>query len=113
MSTISVSDTCSTGLNIDRSGPVLKDLIHNLIPGSAVLYECIVPDDVEEIKKLLILWSDIHKCQVIFTTGGTGIAPRDVTPEATKAVIQKEIPGISQAMMNNSLSVTPFAMLSR
>lgn len=110
---VTVSDTCSKGLNVDRSGPILKDLIHESISNSVVVGECVVPDDVDEIKRILIEWSDKPECHVIFTTGGTGIAPRDVTPEATQAVIEKQIPGISQAMMNKSLSVTPFAMLSR
>ena len=73
----------------------------------------IIPDEKEKIKALLIDWSDNKEVSLIITTGGTGFAPRDVTPEATKEVIDRETPGLVHAMMTGSLHVTPMAMLSR
>jgi molybdopterin adenylyltransferase len=73
----------------------------------------VVPDDIEAIQQTLIAWSDSQRIDVLLTTGGTGFAPRDVTPEATLAVIERLTPGLSEAMRSESLKVTPHAMLSR
>lgn len=73
----------------------------------------VVPDEIEQIKTILLEWVDRYKLDLILTTGGTGFAPRDVTPEATRLVIQKEAPGLIFAMLRDSLAVTPHAMLSR
>jgi molybdenum cofactor synthesis domain-containing protein len=73
----------------------------------------IIPDEIERIKDALIHWADEMGLDLILTTGGTGFAPRDVTPEATKAVIEREAPGLAEAMRAESLKVTPHAMLSR
>lgn len=72
-----------------------------------------MPDDVQKIKDMLQKWSDVDKVDLILTLGGTGCTPRDVTPEATKSMIQKETPGLLYVMMRESLKVTPSAMLSR
>lgn len=107
---ICVSDRCSKGLCSDKSGPVISELLASL--GETVFYET-VADEKILISLSLIRGCDKSDADVIFTTGGTGLAPRDVTPEATKAVIQKEVPGISEAIRQKSLEITPKAMLSR
>lgn len=89
---------------------MISDIVSNL--GKTVTYET-VPDEISEIKKALIKMSDHICADIIFTTGGTGFAPRDVTPEATREVIQKEVPGIPEAIRAKSLEITPKAMLSR
>lgn len=105
-----VSDRCSAKICEDKSGPLISDIVSNL--GKTVTYET-VPDEISEIKKALIKMSDHICADIIFTTGGTGFAPRDVTPEATREVIQKEVPGIPEAIRAKSLETTPKAMLSR
>ena len=107
---ICVSDRCSQGICQDKSGPLIKEILSPL--GNVKQYE-IVPDEKGEIEKALIYMCDDEKLDVVFTTGGTGFAPRDVTPEATKAVIKREAPGIAEAIRMKSLSITPKAMLSR
>lgn len=109
-SVLTVSDRCSKGEAEDKSGPLLKELLS----GSGEVKEYrIVPDENEKISEALIFLCDEIKSDVVFTTGGTGFAPRDVTPEATRAVIEKETPGISEAIRYESLKITPKAMLSR
>ncbi|KAH6926541.1 hypothetical protein HPB50_019748 [Hyalomma asiaticum] len=84
----------------------------SVINGKVVVRKC-VPDDIEDIKRILISWSDVEKVDLILTTGGTGFSARDITPEATRAVIMKEAPGITIAIIQKSLNITPMAMLSR
>ena len=107
---ICVSDRCSKGLCQDKSGPLISELLAPL--GETSFYE-IVPDEKILISLSLIKGCDNTDADVIFTTGGTGLAPRDVTPEATKAVIERDVPGISEAIRQKSLEITPKAMLSR
>nr|XP_026649166.1 gephyrin isoform X14 [Zonotrichia albicollis] len=109
-----VSDSCFRNLAEDRSGINLKDLVQDpsLLGGTISAYK-IVPDEIEEIKETLIDWCDEKELNLILTTGGTGFAPRDVTPEATKEVIEREAPGMALAMLMGSLNVTPLGMLSR
>ncbi|KAM4529716.1 gephyrin b isoform 5-T5 [Fundulus diaphanus] len=109
-----VSDSCFRNLAEDRSGINLKDLVHDpsLLGGMIAAYK-IVPDEIDEIKETLVDWCDEKELNLILTTGGTGFAPRDVTPEATKEVIEREAPGMSLAMLMGSLNVTPLGMLSR
>uniref|UniRef100_M4AS29 Gephyrin n=1 Tax=Xiphophorus maculatus TaxID=8083 RepID=M4AS29_XIPMA len=111
---VRVSDSCFRNLAEDRSGINLKDLVHDpsLLGGMIVAYK-IVPDEIDEIKETLVDWCDEKELNLILTTGGTGFAPRDVTPEATKEVIEREAPGMSLAMLMGSLNVTPLGMLSR
>ena len=73
----------------------------------------VVPDEFDAVRNILITWSDERKLDLVFTTGGTGFAPRDLTPEATKSVIEREAPGLIVAMLTDSLLITPHAMLSR
>ncbi|XP_059368046.1 gephyrin-like isoform X1 [Carassius carassius] len=111
---LTVSDSCFHNHTEDRSGINLKDLVHDpsLLGGTISAYK-IVPDEIDEIKETLIDWCDEKELNLILTTGGTGFAPRDVTPEATKEVIEREAPGMSLAMLVGSLDVTPLGMLSR
>nr|XP_043902850.1 gephyrin a isoform X3 [Solea senegalensis] len=109
-----VSDSCFKNLAEDRSGVNLKDLVHDpsLLGGVIAAYK-IVPDEIDEIKDTLLEWCDEQELNLILTTGGTGFAPRDVTPEATREVIEREAPGMALAMLMGSLNVTPLGMLSR
>ena len=107
---ITVSDRCSRSECKDKSGPLIRELTAD--SGKTAEY-LIVPDEKEEIEKALIYLCDDVKADVIFTTGGTGFAPRDVTPEATKSVIERDAPGIAEAIRLRSLQITPKAMLSR
>lgn len=109
-SVVCVSDRCSRGECEDKSGPLISEIVSPL--GETAEY-VIVPDEKDKIAAALIRLCDDVKCDVIFTTGGTGFAPRDVTPEATKSVIEKEVPGIPEAIRYESLKITPRAMLSR
>jgi len=108
---LTVSDKGSKGLREDKSGQVIKDMISSL-PAEVASYE-IVPDEREIIRERLIRYSDEMKVDLVLTTGGTGFSPRDVTPEATLDVIDRNVPGIAEAMRLASLKVTPHAMLSR
>ncbi|OCT68848.1 gephyrin L homeolog isoform X2 [Xenopus laevis] len=111
---LTVSDSCFRNLAEDRSGINLKDLVQDpsLLGGTISAYK-IVPDEIEDIKESLIDWCDEKELNLILTTGGTGFAPRDVTPEATREVIEREAPGMALAMLMGSLNVTPLGMLSR
>ncbi|XP_056623572.1 gephyrin a isoform X6 [Triplophysa dalaica] len=111
---LTVSDSCFRNLAEDRSGINLKDLVHDpsLLGGIIAAYK-IVPDEIDEIKETLVDWCDEKELNLILTTGGTGFAPRDVTPEATREVIEREAPGMALAMLMGSLNVTPLGMLSR
>ncbi len=105
------SDRCSRGEKVDQSGPLLKTLVERL-GGEVVAYR-VVADDQEILKKSLCHMADSFHCDLIFTSGGTGIGPRDVTPEATRNILNKEIPGIAEAIRTASLAKTKMAMLSR
>jgi molybdenum cofactor synthesis domain-containing protein len=107
---ICVSDRCYRKECEDKSGPAIAECVKELSEQS--VYR-LVPDVPMKISKALCELADEEKCDVVFTTGGTGFAPRDVTPEATKAVIEKEVPGISEAIRAKSLEITDRAMLSR
>lgn len=107
---ICISDRCSKGLCEDKSGPLISEILKST--GETKEY-ILVPDEKEQIEKALIKLCDETKVNVVFTTGGTGFAPRDITPEATKAVLEKEVPGIPEAIRQKSLEITPKAMLSR
>src|SRR5690349_16412512 len=108
---LTLSDRSSRGEREDSSGPALARLIE--AEGWSVAKQEILPDEESAIRSILIEWSDTGALDVILTTGGTGVAPRDVTPEATKAVIQREVPGLAETMRAVSLTKTPHAMLSR
>ena len=108
---LTLSDRSAKGERADASGPALADLIY--AQGWSVTKQAILPDDESVIRATLIEWADGGEVDVILTTGGTGFAPRDVTPEATRKVIQREAPGFAEAMRADSLKKTPHAMLSR
>ncbi len=110
ISVLTVSDRCSRGETVDESGPLISRIMSPV--ASTDLYRC-VPDERDLISGALIEMCDEIKSDVVLTTGGTGFAPRDVTPEATKDVIEKEVPGIPEAIRAESLKITPRAMLSR
>jgi molybdopterin adenylyltransferase len=108
---ITASDRSSAGLRPDISGQWLVDEIkrnHWIVSRTTIL-----PDDQTTLQETLALWADSGEIDIILTTGGTGFSPRDVTPEATLAVIDRQAPGIAEAMRSASLSITPHAMLSR
>lgn len=109
---LTVSDRAYEGVYEDESGPILMDLVKEHWNEGTDLYY-VVPDDFMEIKHALEKWCDDAHMDLILTTGGTGFAPRDVTPEATRAVIEREAPGLVQAMTAASLAKTPHAMLAR
>jgi molybdenum cofactor synthesis domain-containing protein len=108
---LTVSDRSSRGERPDLSGPALVDVVH--AQGWEVILSETVPDELELIRSRLILWADGSNMDVILTTGGTGFAPRDVTPEATRTVVERLTPGLDEAMRAASLVITPHAMLSR
>ena len=108
---LTISDRCSRGEREDISGKVIQELIRG-IAFELVQYE-IIPDEAELIKKKLIDYSDNLKADLVLTTGGTGFSPRDVTPEATRAVLDKEVPGIPEVIRLESLKFSRRAMLSR
>jgi len=109
---LTISDRASHGDYEDETGPALREMIQNHFGEDTDLYH-IVPDEFIQIKEALMKWCDDAHLDLILTTGGTGFAPRDVTPEATRAVIERESPGLVQAMLGVSLQKTPYAMLSR
>lgn len=106
-----ISDRSARGEREDLSGPALRSRLETADHHVAVMD--IVPDEIAKISDILIRWSDIEQLDVILTCGGTGFAPRDVTPEATQAVIDRPAPGIAEAARAFSLKITPHAMLSR
>ena len=108
---LTVSDRSSRGERADLSGPALANQIQ--AEGWSVVRQEVLPDDESAIRERLINWTDSGEMDVILTTGGTGFSPRDVTPEATRAVIERAVPGLAEAMRAASLKITPHAMLSR
>ena len=108
---MTVSDRCSRGEREDASGPVLCGILEEM--GYEVAYIAIVPDEAEDIKKELVRCSDELGLNLILTTGGTGFAKRDVTPEATLDIIEREARGIPEAMRAASMAITPRGCLSR
>jgi len=109
---LTISDRGYRGEYRDLSGPVIRELVTERL-GAAVEREAIVPDERPIIAATLRTWADEVGLDLILTTGGTGFAPRDVTPEATRQVVEREAPGLAEAMRAASLRVTPHAMLSR
>lgn len=108
---ITVSDKCSRGERVDTSGPAIQEMLSGV--GIETVYTGLVPDEKEQIERELIACADEKKIPLVLTTGGTGFSQRDITPEATRAVIEREAPGIPEAMRWASLQVTPRGCLSR
>ena len=109
---LTVSDRAFQGRRADASGPVVTEMLTELLGNQPVAMR-VVPDDEATIRDTLIELCDRSKCALVVTTGGTGLAPRDVTPEATRAVISREIPGLAEAMRTEGMKKTPTACLSR
>lgn len=108
---ITVSDACSRGEREDTSGETLVQLLKDL--GAEIVATCIMNDDLDPLAETLKNFADQPDVNLIVTTGGTGFAPRDNTPEATLAVIERAAPGLAEAMRNETLKQTPMAMISR
>ena len=106
-----MSDKGSQGKREDLSGPAIAEML----AGAAISIEktLIIPDEVDQISQAVIRFADVEKLDLILTTGGTGVSPRDLTPDATLKVIDKEIPGMAEAMRIASMKITPHAMISR
>lgn len=108
---LTISDRSARGERKDISGPALRDVI--IKSGWQVEKELVIPDDLMTIRDTLVFWSDVQGLDIILTTGGTGFSPRDVTPEATLSVIERQAQGLAEAMRAASMKITPHAMLSR
>lgn len=108
---LTASDTRSAGIADDRSGRTIREMLEPI--GAIVQEYRVIPDERSQIAGLLCDWADDRDLDLILTTGGTGLAPRDVTPEATRDVIDRPVPGLAEAMRAASLAKTPHAMLSR
>jgi molybdenum cofactor synthesis domain-containing protein len=108
---LTISDACSRGERADGSGPLIVAWVRQA--GYTMVAHELVADEPSRIVPRLIAWADADLVDVILTTGGTGLAPRDITPEATRTVIEREAPGIAEAMRSAGLTETPRAALSR
>ncbi|MCS7023855.1 MAG: MogA/MoaB family molybdenum cofactor biosynthesis protein [Bryobacteraceae bacterium] len=108
---LTISDSCSQGERQDRSGPALREFVERL--GWQVASQEILPDERRQIGQRLREFADAQTCQLILATGGTGLGPRDVTPEAVRDVIEREIPGLGEQMRAYGRQFTPLASLSR
>ncbi len=106
------SDRSARGERPDTSGQVIRAFVEERLQWT-VAEQRIVPDERDAIREILLYWCDVQHLNLILTTGGTGFAPRDITPEATREVITREAPGLAEAMRADSLKKTPHAMLSR
>ncbi len=108
---LTLSDSASRGERVDTAGPAVADVLAPLHP--EIVEKAIIPDDRLTIERMLRAWVGRHAFDLIVTTGGTGVGPRDVTPEATRAVIDREIPGLAEVMRQESRMRTPLAALGR
>jgi molybdopterin adenylyltransferase len=106
-----LSDAAAGGRRQDRSGPAVRELLEKR--GWTVNALEVLPDERDRIESTLLVWTDGDECDAVFTSGGTGLAPRDVTPEATRAVIDKEIRGLAELMRAEGIKQTRLAALSR
>ena len=110
---LTISDRASAGIYADQSGPAIESVLRDAFGDGLNFVASIVPDEIETISTALRHLADAEQCDLIVTTGGTGISPRDVTPEATLAVLEKELPGFGEAMRMQSLAKVKTAILSR
>lgn len=108
---LTLSDRCSTGERADGSGPALRSWLEER--GVSVTCTEVIPDEASLISEKLAAWSDSGSFDLILTTGGTGVSPRDVTPEATERVVDRVLPGFGEVMRAESLKKTPHAIISR
>jgi molybdopterin adenylyltransferase len=110
---VTISDRASAGVYEDRSGPEIERMLRAVFGGTTTFVAVIVPDEPAQISAKLCELADQQRCDLIVTTGGTGVSVRDVTPEATRAVLEKELPGFGEAMRMQSLAKVKTAILSR
>jgi molybdopterin adenylyltransferase len=110
---ITISDRASAGIYADRSGPEIESVLREALGAEAVFVSAIVRDEQELISVKLREFADCKGCELVVTTGGTGIGSRDVTPEATRAVLEKELPGFGEVMRMQSFAKVRTAILSR
>ncbi|MEO7000393.1 MAG: MogA/MoaB family molybdenum cofactor biosynthesis protein [Ktedonobacterales bacterium] len=110
---LTISTKGAAGAREDTSGEAIRELVTAEPLHATVMQRQIVPDDRAAIEDVLRHWADDLRLNLILTTGGTGLSPTDVTPEATLAVVERLVPGVAEAMRQESLRVTPFAMLTR
>lgn len=108
---LTVSDGVSAGVREDLSKVAIEESIKDM--DCEVLYRAVVPDEKDKIAAKLKEWCDVNRVDLVLTTGGTGFAPRDVTPEATRTVLEREAPGLGEAMRAATLAAVPASMLSR
>lgn len=108
---ITVSDRGAAGLRKDLSGPEVERRLNDI--GIDVRHRVVIPDEIDCIRDKLLEFADTYNLDLVVTTGGTGVAPRDVTPDATLGVIDKELPGLAEAMRRESHKITPHALISR
>lgn len=109
---VTLSDRASAGTYVDAAGPRACVLVDDALPSERVR-AVLLPDDRREIERALVRLADEERCDLVLTTGGTGLGPRDFTPEATRAVIDRELPGMAEAIRAAGCAHTPLAMLSR
>ena len=110
---VSISDRASTGVYQDQGLPALRDWLLRAVQNPVQWHERLIPDEQDGISDTLRELADEHHCDLVLTTGGTGPAPRDVTPEATRAVLERELPGFGEIMRVQSFAKVPTAILSR
>lgn len=108
---ITVSDKGSAGQREDQSGPEVERILKTI--GIEVMRRAVIPDEMQQVRDVLVDFADQQEIDLIVTTGGTGVAPRDVTPDATLTVIDREVPGMAEAMRRESCKITPHALISR
>ena len=108
---ICASDRCFQGVREDASSPIIAEMLTG--QGYEITASAVLPDEYEALRAAMMSIADENSADLIITTGGTGLAPRDVTPEATVAVIDRAVPGIPEAMRAESMKITPHGMLSR
>ena len=108
---LTISDRGAQGVRADLGGPGLRNWLRE--QGVDTIFYEIIPDEIDQISAKLCEWADEHSIDLILTTGGTGVSPRDVTPEATAKILDRTIPGFGEQMRAESLKITPMAILSR
>lgn len=110
---ITLSDRASAGIYEDLSGPEIEVVLREALDAHADFFVRLLPDEADQIRAALIELADVARCELIVTTGGTGPAPRDVTPEATREILDRELPGFGEIMRAVSFPKVPTAILSR
>ena len=110
---MTISDRASAGVYEDQGGPAVRAFLTGTLVSRWEAVQCVLPDDEPRIAAALVQWADVEGCDLVITTGGTGPAPRDVTPEATASVCSRLLPGFGEAMRATSLPKVPTAILSR